>query len=112
MNPIPIDIPPSAEMVNHLYDTRNVEDLTQDIATIALENGCYVDVGWFPEHDPNGTYWIRVFWEYWDYQLRDPICVRDPFEAADMAGKLAFHFDRRQVPTSPSSTESTEPMCI
>lgn len=105
MSPISIEIPSGARITNQLFPTSNSDYLTQDLVTIALPNGCFVDVGWYPEHDPTGEYFVRVFYEYWDAQLREPFCTRDPREAAALAEELARVYSRQTIPAGATTVE-------
>ena len=103
--PIQLNLPPGAEVFNRLYETRNPELLDEDLLTIRLENGFCVDAGWFPAFDPHGTYVVRVFYEYGDADVRDPIYVADVREVADIVERLCARFGRRQVNVSRSNSE-------
>lgn len=104
MNPVRLTLPPGCEIYNFLYRTRHPEYLVQDQLSIALPNGFFIDVGWFPEHDPTGEYIIRVFYEYWNDQKIIPIQTRDIDEAVRTVEDLAQHFNQQQILTSSSDT--------
>lgn len=101
-------LPEGAEISNYLYAEMEPDDLTQDIVTVSLPNGFYIDVGWYPEHDPSGCYWVRVFREFWDHQLIPPIRVESPYEVVLTVERLARLFCDWQVPVSDSETERCE----
>ena len=69
MIPIQLNLPAGSEESNYLYPELEPDDLTQDMLTVGLPNGYYIDVGWFPEHDVNGRFLIRVFYEHWNRQV-------------------------------------------
>jgi hypothetical protein len=48
VNPIPINLPPGAEASNYLYPEMDIEDLGQDVITVRLPSGFFIDVGWYP----------------------------------------------------------------
>jgi len=99
MNPISINLPPGVEVANYLYPKMDPEDLTQDIITVRLPNDYYIDVGWYPECDPNGRFVIRVFQGFWDNQKLDtPMTTKDPLEVIFAVEKLARHYLRSQIP--------------
>ncbi len=79
------------------------DDLTQDIAIVGLRNGYCVDVGWYPEHDPSGEFWIRVFWECWNNQVIEPIRTRDAYQAARLVEQLVATYNGCAVPVCQSS---------
>ena len=54
-------------------DESDFDNLTQDLLEIQLDNGIIIDVGWYPEHDPQGQYYTHVFKETWENQLFGPV---------------------------------------
>ena len=44
-----------------LYDCQDPGVLTQDLLLVELPGKLYIDVSWFPEHDPSGWYTVSVF---------------------------------------------------
>lgn len=109
MNPIKPTVPPNAEVSSYLYPKMDIDDLTQDLMTVALPNGFFVDVGWYPEHDPNGQFIVRVFWQYWNHQMLDtPFATPHIAEMLVAVEQLAERFSRGLVPTSRSGVESRQ----
>src|SRR3990172_510537 len=101
MNPIRLILPRGAEASNYLYPVMEREDLTQDVLTVELPNGYFIDVGWYPEHDESGSFWIRVFLRHWDGQVIPPITgIRDPYLVARRVEGLAGFYCAAQVPTA------------
>ena len=49
------------------------DNLTQDILELRLDNGVIIDVGWYPDHDPEGQYCTHVFRDKWENQLWGPV---------------------------------------
>ena len=47
-------------VVSSLFDSKDPGFLTQDLLLVELPGKTYIDVSWFPEHDPNGAYTISV----------------------------------------------------
>ena len=47
-------------VVNSLFDSKEPGFLTQDLLLVELPGKTYIDVSWFPEHDPMGAYTISV----------------------------------------------------
>ena len=106
MNPIQITVPPGSEISNYLYPSLTIDDLTQDMVTVQLPNGYSIDAGWYPEHDPNGRFVVRVFQGYWDNQkLPKPILEKNVSVLVFIIEKLAEHFSRSQIPSLKSSSE-------
>src|SRR5580700_6693046 len=85
MNPIDLRIPDEcgARIVfNSLYPVKQIPNLIQDVIFIELPNDDYLDVGWYPEHDPNGSYRISLYHGDWSNQLIDPIIATNEIEVA------------------------------
>jgi hypothetical protein len=104
MSPVTLQLPPGAKVYNALYANTNPEDLTQDLLAVALPTGFFVDVGWFPEHDPLGTYCIRVFWQEWSAQQIPTIKTKNLNEVVQIVERLAKRFNGSAVLTSSSSS--------
>jgi hypothetical protein len=94
MNPLPISLPRGGTVVfNSLYDSREPILLTQDILLVSLPNNTFIDVGWYPEHDPKGTYCLRVYQDDWQNQLlAEPIRTRSAHEVAKQVAQLAVRY--------------------
>lgn len=103
MTPLEIKTPPGASISNYLYPVMDAEDLTQDLVTVSLPNGNFIDVGWYPEHDPMGRFVVRVFAGFWDRQMIDPpIETPDVDALISVVEDLADRFARKQVPSTRS----------
>src|SRR6478752_5616718 len=64
MNPISPNLsqaPGARVVVNSLYDSQEPGFLTQDLLLVELPGRTFIDVSWFPEHDPSGSYCVSVF---------------------------------------------------
>ena len=69
------------------------ESMDQDVLAIELPNHICIDVGWYPENDPSGCYWVRVFQGDWDHQLLDEdIQCEDIGELKEILETLAEQF--------------------
>lgn len=107
MNPVLPNINiPGVKISSFLYRNRNPDYLTQDQIIVALPNGYHIDVSWHPEHDPGGTYVIRVFWQYADNPRGQPVLTKDFNEMLSAVEQLASIFSQAQIPVS--STDSKE----
>jgi hypothetical protein len=109
MNPVSLDLPEGASVYNVLYPTKDPEYLVQDLLTVGLPNGYYIDVGWYPEHDPDGEYVIRVFFDSWENQQIDPIRTKDVNRVISIVTELCFHFGKGVVPRRSSDSQLIEP---
>ncbi len=105
MKPVDISLPAEAEIFNYLYPEMDFDDLDQDVMTVRLPTGYFIDVGWYPEHDQNGRFVIRVFWQFWDRQiLTNPITTKSQSEVVRIVEKLAEHFSMPQIILSRSGS--------
>ncbi len=92
-----------------LYPPSQVDMLTQDMLEVELPGQVFVDVGWFPEHDPNGMYVITVFYREFDNQLIPPQETRYYQDALSAVFVLAGRF---QKPVSQVSGSATTQLTI
>lgn len=44
--------------------SRQVEELLEDLIQIEYENGYLIDLGWYPEYNPNGKFIVQVIKNY------------------------------------------------
>jgi hypothetical protein len=109
MNPVSIQLPEGSEVYNFLYPSKDPDYLVQDLFAVRLPNGCCVDVGWYPEHDPNGDYVISVFYEYGDHPLGAPCRTKDLAEVIRTVQSLAHRYERGSIATTFSASCSNEP---
>jgi hypothetical protein len=83
---------PGAKVVfNSLYDSKDPGCLTQDLLLVTLPTKMFVDVSWFPEHDPSGTYVVSVF--RGGQQIRE-VDAKSAFDAVKLVGQLAYEFSK------------------
>jgi hypothetical protein len=96
VNPIDLTFPAGVEaevLFNSLYPDKQQSHLIQDVLLVALARDIFIDVGWYPERDPNGAYRISVYRESWDNQLLlEPIRTADPHEVAAWVRTLAARY--------------------
>jgi hypothetical protein len=90
-------------VVNSLYDTMNLGFLTEDLMLIELPDKTYIDVSWFPEHDPSGSFVITVFRDRKEIHQTE---TNDPHIAVWVAELLAGIFSSAigNVPCSGGKT--------
>ncbi len=82
-------VPAARVVVNSLYDCKEAGFLTQDLLLVELPGRTFIDVSWFPEHDPTGSYTVSVFREYnqiWEVE------TTSPYEAVSLVERLAQQF--------------------
>ncbi|MGP0068628.1 MAG: hypothetical protein ACLQGP_34135 [Isosphaeraceae bacterium] len=76
-------------VVNSLYDSKEPGFLTQDLMLIELPNKTYIDVSWFPEHDPLGAYSVTVFRSHKQIIESE---AKTAYEAVNIVERLAADF--------------------
>lgn len=80
--------------------------LSQDMLEVELPTGVFLDVGWFPEHDPQGEYVIMAFIDP-DNLLCEPFVTRDSGEVLAVLHQWSGIFS--QLEYYLSSSETTYP---
>jgi len=60
MNPLHVEINGAEILFNSLYDDPEPAHLMQDLFAAELPDGCFIDVGWYPQFDPAGRYKISI----------------------------------------------------
>jgi len=76
-------------VVNSLDDSKEPGFLTQDLLLVELPGRTYIDVSWFPEHDPAGAYTVTVFRGH--NQIHD-VETKSAYEAVNLVENLAKAF--------------------
>jgi len=70
---VELDLPPGCVVKGFIPASQSVECLDSDMAEIDLPDGTTIDVGWVPAHDPDGSYRVVVFRDYWEFQEEAPV---------------------------------------
>lgn len=86
---IAIDVPDSAKVLGELYESTHPDVLLQDVLEIQLPNDIYIDVRWYPEHDPAGCFWIRMYQQNWENQIGETIKYTEPQDVKGIVELLA-----------------------
>jgi hypothetical protein len=89
-------------VVSSLFDSKDAGFLTQDLFLVELPGETYIDVSWFPEHDPKGAYTISVL------RGRDQIHDEEAGsarEALSVVERLATEYTRELGNASGSASE-------
>jgi hypothetical protein len=89
---ITLQLPQDSILRGELHESIDRSWLTQDVLEIDLRNGLMIDVGWYPEHDLSGRFWVRVFKDDWDNQKIQPMRLTDPWEVKSAVEELAKSF--------------------
>ncbi len=103
MTAIDLGLPADVVVKGQLFHTYDLDYLLQDILEIDLPNGLSIDLGWFPECDPSGSFRVVVFKEFWKNQLREPFETRSISEAVDEIRRLVPEYSQAAVAVSCSS---------
>lgn len=117
---IPIRVPQGARVSSDLYPDMELDDLTQNIVAVELPNGLMIEVGWFPEHDPRGSFCVRVtngVGRGFGIRYENEESITDPYDVADLVGLLGERYSGEdgvilakqvatEVTTEPDATEA------
>jgi len=107
---IPLHLPAGARIHGGLYRPNAPIDVLEDEMLQVHFGPNTIEVGWFPEHDPNGQYRVRRYRERWD-DCKDFFETKDPNEVSEyirekvtgfMAGNAAIGADSWTAPISHS----------
>lgn len=92
MTPVLLGLPPGAVVKGMFYQSDDPASLTQDMVEIDLPSGYSVEAGWFPEADPDGSYRVTVFRNYWTNQPERPKYTKSAEQAATMIRELVHRY--------------------
>lgn len=94
-------------LLQHYRLPEDLPLLDQDILEVALPNNMRIDVGWFPENDPDGSFVIRVFRKNTLSPVRTPIEEKLPQEVAKYVVALVKQYGAPPVARAMSVSWST-----
>jgi hypothetical protein len=77
MTRVPLDLPPGSVVTGALRTRAEVRNLVEDMVQIELDSGVVIDVGWYPDWNPNGEYRMVVFRESFDRPIIPVFRSRD-----------------------------------
>lgn len=96
MTPMQLGLPKGVVVRGIFYQSDDPASLTQDMVEIDLPSGFSVEAGWFPEADPEGSYRVTVFRDYWRNQPEQPRFAKNAEAAAAFIRDLVDrYFDSR-----------------
>jgi hypothetical protein len=70
MNPIHLDVPGAEIIFNELYETSDPGALRQDLVSIKLLDGTFIDVGWYPQFEPAGCFKVTQYDSLWERPIQ------------------------------------------
>jgi hypothetical protein len=100
VNPIDLQLGDDVIVKGCLYPTKDPAYLREDLLEIDLPSGLTIDVGWYPEGDPEGAYRIVVYRGYWVQQVIEPITTADTERAVEVIRKLCSTFAAPRLSSS------------
>jgi hypothetical protein len=108
MNPELIDLrlPPKALVKGALYNTYDLDYLSEDLLEITLESGLTIDVGWYPEGERPGAFQVVLFNEFWRQQVIPPLEVQTLPELTQLVEDLAAQYSKNVISYSDSTKET------
>lgn len=106
MRSITPKFPKDFEVIGFIYSDSEPRNLGEDMLEVVLPNGILVDVGWYPEGDPQGRYRVSV--TYGLELLGKPYLTTDPDDAAAAAEGLALRHCGQQHCLSDAEDAFTE----
>lgn len=92
-----IDAPSDAKVSNYLFEDMELFELNQGLLLVELSNGVCIDVGWFPENDPDGAFQVKVSkgWEEYGSSTCETI-----MGVAERVNRHIERYNRQIVQTS------------
>jgi hypothetical protein len=107
MNPLDLNLPDGSRFTNHLYPTKAIGYLLEDLIVVVLPNGIIIDAGWYPEHDPSGKYVVRAYSRDWEEQIGTTVTATQPLEVRRIVEAIAQAFSRDLVSFSDALSSSS-----
>lgn len=89
---------PTVTIKGEIFNSKSPVVLSEDLLEVSLPSGRTIDVGWYPEHNPSGSYRVLLYRDHTGYPLKQ-IRTKDVFEviqtlqnwiAADSTERTAF----------------------
>src|SRR5205823_6316930 len=71
--------------------------LTQDMLEVQVGKDVFIDVGWWPQRDPSGSYVVSVFRKTWERQLKPQYFTKDWVDAAAKVEEWSRYFSTRRL---------------
>src|SRR5262249_32498337 len=87
-----LQIPEDAKVIGAIDESCGTDVLDQDMLLIELSNGIGIDLGWYPEEDPDGSFRVVVFKDFWDQRVGEPFETRSIQEAVSFINERLLSF--------------------
>ena len=95
--PVQIDVPSDAKVSNYIFEDMDTFELNQGLLLVELSNGICIDVGWFPENDPNGEFQVKVSRGWDDFGVST---CQTTMDVVERVNRLIDRYNRPVVATS------------
>lgn len=100
--PVQINAPIDAKVSNYLFEDMEQFELNQGLLLVELSNGICIDVGWFPENDPNGTFQVKVSRDWNEFGSSECATTMDVVERVN---RLIERYNRKVVAASNATNQ-------
>ncbi len=102
----PLHLPRQAKVTGALRTRDNVRNLVQDMLQIELGN-VVIDVGWYPDWNPNGEYRVTVFRDSYSDPIEPQLRTRDVTQVSDAIYRYVEKYSPRVLARGSRTTFST-----
>jgi len=92
MSFVTLNLPAEARVTGVLCDRSDVHNLTQDMLQVELPGDVFIDVGWYPDWNPDGEYRLFVFYNTVENQLEPPLFTKDVHEIEEAIYSLVSKY--------------------
>jgi hypothetical protein len=89
---VKLNLPSEAQVIGDLCDRSDVDYLTQDMLQVELPGSVFIDVGWYPDLDPNGEYRVIAFKDRVENLIEPVFASRDVSEVEDAIGRMVYRY--------------------
>ncbi len=108
---IHLNLPPHARVTGTLRSRATVQNLLEDMIQIEIGN-VVIDVGWYPDWDPNGEYRLTVFRDSYDSPIEAQLRTRDVSEVEAGIYEMVDRYRPRFTVTDSGNTAVSAPVDV
>jgi hypothetical protein len=105
---VEFSLPEGATIKGCLFASHNPELLAEDLVEVDLPSGLTIDLGWYPEGEPSGSFQIVLYSEYWGNQIIPPIQKRTIPEVVQTVEELARLYSQSSSEAYVTSCANTQ----